>query len=246
MPPGNPSVQSTDSANEPQNTMVLVHGGGGCAREMAPFAEAIQPQMRCAGLNLLGHGGRPIPASYSIDEMADDLAESIVRAGLKGSFLFGYCAGALASLNLLTRHQNIVRGAILLAPRYRYDPAVLAHCLYLVSEERLTRPDFLRAKQYEEAQGPRWLEVARNNREMYARFSQQQPINEALLSRIDCPVMVIGPTKDPLTTHQEAIDLVNQIPRGALLTMHGSAHPVEALPFAQIAEQALRFCQRSI
>jgi pimeloyl-ACP methyl ester carboxylesterase len=227
------------------NVMLLVHGGGGNAQEMQPFANAFNPQMQCVGLNLLGHGGRPIPASHSLDEMADDLAENIIRAGLQGNFLFGYCAGALVVLNLLIRHRKIVQAAILLAPRYRYDPNVLAHYFYLQSEERLTRPDCARAKQYEAAQGPRWLEVARNNREMYASFGQRPPIDEALLQQIDCPVMVIGPTNDPTTTHAEAADLARHIPRSTLLTLHGSAHPVTALPIAQIAKQAQLFCQRA-
>ena len=242
MPQATPGHRPVETKGR-ENVIVLVHGGGGNAHEMQPFADAIQPRMECIGLTLIGHGGRPIPAGYTLDDMADDLAANIRRTGLKQPFLFGYCGGAIAVLNLLTRYHGIAKGAVLLGPRYRFDEDVIRHYTHLLSEDFLLRPGSLLAKGFEETQGPRWIEVARNQRRMFEALRERPAIDQSRLAAIDCPVMVIGPTDDPLTTFAEAQNLVRAIPRAELLKLNGPAHPPQLLPYPQIADHTVRFFQ---
>lgn len=235
-------TQGSPPAATKRDTMVLVHGGGGWAKEMLPIAEAIEPRMKCVGLNLLGHGGRPLPDGYSIDDMADDLAENIVSAGLNKPFVFAYCMGGLITLNLLTRHPGLFSAAILLAPRYRFSEEAIDHALYLITDERLARPDMPLTKSFKEAHGPLWKGVVANNRKLMDSFRRKPPVDESLFSSIECPVMVIGPTSDPLMTSEESRILAEQIPRSRLAVLQGSAHPLSMIPFDNVADAAVDFC----
>lgn len=222
--------------------LMLVHGAGGASHEMRFIAAVMRRHMNCLGMTLLGHGKRPIPDGYTMDEIADDLASSIRPADKKKPFIFGFCMGATATLNMLTRHHGLVQGAILLANRYRYDENAVNHRLHIISEERLARTETGLANAYQAAHGDAWPEVVKNNRRLYSNYLEQSPVDENRLAGIDCPVLIIGPNADPLTTPAEATDLARAIPRSRLMMINGSAHPLRQVPHKLIEFEVLRFC----
>ena len=228
------------------DTIALVHGGGSSAKEMLPLAMALKPYANSISFNTLGHGGRSIPDDgYTINDIADDLANKIIRADIGRPFVWGYCFGALVTLNMFARYPTIGKGAILLAPRFRYEGDALRHVQYIVSEERFSRPGSRRPGQYLSHHGPDWPKVALNQRRLFKGFETSVPVTPDMIRSIRCPVMVMGPTEDPLTTQEEAIDLVNLLPQSELVIIKGSAHPLTSAPLEKLANLAARFCHRA-
>ena len=227
------------------DTLVLVHGGGQRSQEMRPVAEAIGPHIKCTGVDLLGHGPEPIPTGpVSMDDMADDLAARISDAGLIKPFVLGYCWGGMATLNMLTRHPGVASGAILVGTRYRWDAEAIAYGLHLGSEERLSRPGNPLVERSRRIHGSRWLEVNAFDVRMLESFREKPPIDESLLSRVRCPVMMISSKEDWLAPLGDALDFARRLPMAKHIVLGGSLHPFTALPLEVIADRTVHFCSK--
>ena len=62
--------------------IVLLHGANSAAVEMEPLAEVLRAYGVVHAPNLVGHGGRDIPAALSLPEMAADAIGWMGRQGL--------------------------------------------------------------------------------------------------------------------------------------------------------------------
>lgn len=220
--------------------IILVHGGGGAVQDMAPFAEKIGDRMVARGFNLLGHGGRAIPEEYDVHDMADELAKNIVKSELTGSVIFGYCFGGTVVLNMISRYPGIVDGAALLAAPYLFEERTISHLEHIASREFIERNP-LRVRERLEKHGENWPELLAKNRIMYQKMREKPAVDLDLVSKINFPVLIMAPTADPVVRFEEGRDLSLKIANSKLVTMQGSAHPQEILPYTQIADHLCSF-----
>ena len=104
--------------------IVLLHYFGGSAREWDVVVDRITTQfpVHCLAVDLRGHGQSDAPdTGYSVDDMADDLADLIDHFGLTGApdrdfVLVGHSMGGKVALALATRRPTGLRSLVLLAP----------------------------------------------------------------------------------------------------------------------------------
>lgn len=81
--------------------LVLVHGFTGSRRDFAPRLPALATLGRTVAVDLRGHGGstRTGPAaSYTLEEVAEDLVAFLAAADLEGCDLLGHSMGGMAVL----------------------------------------------------------------------------------------------------------------------------------------------------
>ncbi|HEV2820438.1 MAG TPA: alpha/beta fold hydrolase [Solirubrobacteraceae bacterium] len=97
--------------------VVLVHDMAADARVWAPVAGRLEG--RVIAYDRRGYGGSGAPEAYStttVSEQAEDLAALMVRLDTAPALLAGEGFGALVVLDVLCRHRDAVRGAVLVDP----------------------------------------------------------------------------------------------------------------------------------
>ncbi len=99
--------------------VLLVHGWGLHGGIWGPFATSLEQTARVTRVDLPGHGRSDTPAGYTLDELADSLAELCPAPVIA----IGWSLGALAVLTLAHRHATRVRAMVLFGATPRFVSA---------------------------------------------------------------------------------------------------------------------------
>lgn len=221
-------------------SLVLLHGSNGAPAELGGFATALQPRFEVTAPNLLGHGGRPVPDGYTLEEMADDLLGMLAATG--PSYLLGYSLGGYLALYLARHHPDLVRGVIAVAAKHVFDTAGVGHVVYLSQPERLGRPGNPRRAQLEQAHGAdKWEQVARNTQSLWRAMGERPPLGDDDLRAIATPVLTVSGDLDSLVSLAEFRRLGDLLPNARTGLFAGSAHPIGQVPRVDVVREVNRF-----
>lgn len=109
-------------------TALLLHGLGATAAVWKPVEGALQEQgtMRWLAADLGGHGGSDWQSSYSVGQLAAQLAELIEQQPICELFIVGHSLGAYVGLALASGWFGIpVRGVLGIGPKISWPAADL-------------------------------------------------------------------------------------------------------------------------
>jgi pimeloyl-ACP methyl ester carboxylesterase len=197
------SYEVTGAGREP---IVLVHGFASdrisnwkATGWMQTLAEA---GYRVVALDCRGHGqsGKPHEReAYREDRMADDVIEVMTHADVPEAHLMGYSMGGMISLNLLRRHSERFRSAVIsgvgntaLTTRRPTDQQVVAEGLMAAHPEEITDP---RARAFRE-----FAEQGENDlRALAACMGRERArVDPAAFAGLEIPVLVVVGQGDEL------------------------------------------------
>lgn len=99
--------------------LLLVHGWAMNSAVMAPFAEELARDFRVLSLDLPGHGRSTAARPWTLDELADRIAERLPESVIAT----GWSLGGLLALRLAARHPQCVRRLTLMAASPRFVTA---------------------------------------------------------------------------------------------------------------------------
>jgi pimeloyl-ACP methyl ester carboxylesterase len=215
--------------------LVLLHGSNASGPEMEPLARLLRPHFDLRAPNLLGHGGRPVPDGYSLEEMSEDLVAWLDSERIGRCDLFGYSVGGYVALHAARRHPDRIRAFATLAAKYRFDESAVSHVVHLSQPARLARPEIGRKAEMERAHGSaNWEKVALNTCELFRRLGQRSPLEEEDLERINVPALIVSGDRDPLVPAAESRRLAELLPFARLALFPGPAHPLKQVPLDQV------------
>lgn len=216
--------------------IVLLHGANSAAAEMEPLAEVLRAYGVVHAPNLIGHGGRDIPADITIADMAVDVVGWMGRQGLARAVIVGYSLGATLALYLARHHARHVIGACGLAPKYVFDAQTVQHWIHLVQPERLGRAGNPRTAQLVRAHAPRdWVAVAEANRRHFEALGRSPPLSDDDLRAIDVPTLLVSSDRDPVVPWKEVLALGKLVPGARVAMFYGAAHPLTVVPVLAVA-----------
>lgn len=216
--------------------MILLHGSSSAGAEMAPLAEALRPYTETRSPNLLGHGGRPIPESFSVAEFVRDIVEYLDREAIERTFVTGYSSGGLLALYLARHYPQRVRGVCTLATKYVFDAKTVEHWTHLASPERYARPGNPRTPEMARIHAPQdWTRVPATNSRYYESLGRDPPLKDEDLRAIEAPVLVVSSNRDQIVPWEESVALAKLLPRSELAMFYGPAHPLAVVPVLPVA-----------
>jgi len=99
--------------------VLFIPGATGDAGHFTRVAELLADEFTVVTYDRRGNSRSPRPAGWtttSMDEQADDAARLLRALGLAPAAAFGTSGGAVILLNLLLRHSDVLRGAIVHEP----------------------------------------------------------------------------------------------------------------------------------
>lgn len=204
----------------PLNTVVMLHGFGGNAKQFRYQLQALSDTHRCIALDLRGHGRSDAPLSeYSVDEMIEDLERVLESLQVTESFvLIGHSFGGALAVTFAHRYPERVSKLILIATTDRYQlgwgarkllslptPVLDALVKPLVRGKISSTPAVL--KRYHKNSVVRW-----NGR--------------AMLRGLEMPVLVIRGDRDRVFPALRFDEVARLIPNAEEVNLGASAHMV--------------------
>lgn len=236
-------------------TFVLMHFLGGSHRTWGPTVPFLDREYLCVALNTPGFGDASGSSGYSVEQMADQVDETIRRLNLKHCILVGHSMTGKVAVVLAARTPEYLRGLVLVAPsppgpqpmsdedraHQRAYTATREEAEAFVDESSFHRlPDALREVAIADAQALN-LEAWRAWVDHGSREDWQQ--------RIGClpyPALLICGADDvqvPAAREQQQTTLTH-FPDSTLLTLPGAGHLMPLQTPQALAEPMLEFAHR--
>jgi pimeloyl-ACP methyl ester carboxylesterase len=208
-------------------TVLLIHGIASDALALAPLAEALAGTARAVAYDRRGYGASGAPEPYvatTVHEQAQDAAALLHALGNGPAVLAGVGFGALIALDLLKRHPELVRAAVLVdPPLFAFVPEATA----ALGAERALLSEALRAGGPEAAVAA-WLgedaepeALARARAAHRAFFADvagvtSWPVTRGELRALDVPVVVLVRPQAPAHVGAAAGALAGLLPAARL------------------------------
>jgi len=215
--------------------LVVLHGAMGSAATMRPLIDAIGQNAEVHALNLLGHGGRPVPKQLSIEHLAADVLAQLDGSSIGRAFVFGYSSGACLALYLARHVPRRFTGVITLAAKYRFDPATVSQWTRLADPARVSQ-DNRRADALARTHHPQdWRPIAEVNCRMFREWGRRPPLAAEAIAQIAIPALICSSDSDQLVSAEETSALGALIGSSRVVFFHGQSHPLSIVPIAAIA-----------
>jgi pimeloyl-ACP methyl ester carboxylesterase len=222
--------------------LVILHGVSGSAAEMAPLGVPLSAWFDVRTPNLLGHGGRPVPDGYTLEEMADDLVAWLDGEGIGPAYFLGYSLGGYLALYLARHHPDRVRAVAGIVVKHVFDETSVAHITYLADPERLARPGNPRKDELIAIHGERnWIQVTNNTARLFQGFGRRAPLSDADLQAIATPALLLSGDRDPLVPEGNSRALAKLLPNARLGLFPGPAHPLKVVPIGDVTRAIKSF-----
>jgi len=221
--------------------LILLHGAIGSADQMRPIGNEAEG-WRIHSINLPGHGGTPIPGSFSIEGFANYVEQYCNEQQLDKVSFIGYSMGGYVALSFALRFPARVERIITLATKFHWDEAIAAR------EVKMLQPAVIREKlprfadALEKRHAPQnWELLLHRTAGLLEALGRGEGLAAEDISQIEIPVLVMLGDSDKMVSIEETVDLYKRLPQGRLAILPGTPHPIESLPVEVFAALAFPF-----
>jgi 3-oxoadipate enol-lactonase len=224
--------------------LLLVHGFPLDRTVWADQLRELSPSRRVVAVDLPGRGKSPTGASsgWTVEDLADDLAETIEDLGVDQVDLTGLSMGGYVAFAFWRRHRELVRSLLLFdtkaeddgeeAKEGREKTAALAReegtgALYAGLESKLLAPDA--PAEVKERMRRIFESIPGESSAADALAMKNRPDSTGDLASIDVPTLVIRGEQDALMPLELVEKMASQIPDAKLVGIPGAGHlpPIE-------------------
>lgn len=221
----------------PRHRILLLHGGLGARDQMAPLAEALEPTLDPAALNLPGHGDTDLAGGgFDIQTMRARVVNELESWHLGRVAVFGYSMGGYVALEVARRRPDLISAVITFGTKFDWTPESAA------KEARSLDAGKIRAKvpyfadqleQRHTAMG--WEAVLSHTAALMNSLGSAPVLNPDKLREVHCPVRIMVGDKDGTVSVEESLAASRAMELGTLEVLPGVAHPFEKAPLERIA-----------
>jgi pimeloyl-ACP methyl ester carboxylesterase len=208
--------------------VVLVHGWGSTAQHNfgdTGWVEMLSSRFRVIAIDCRGHGRSARPHRedlYGRAQMASDVIRLLDHLGIARTLIMGYSMGASLVIELLMKHPNRLRAAVLGGIAYDdgiEDPALrsaISEALIAPSQDGIKDPVARAYRRFAESTGNDLFALAA------IISAPRQFIDPRELARIRVPTLiVVGENDDAIGPHDE---LPEMIPASRIVKLEGRDH----------------------
>lgn len=213
--------------------LVMLHGSRGTYQELLPLANALTPFCTPILTNLIGHGGREIPDTFSVRELAEDIVQQMDRHQVEKACFFGYSFGGYVALFLARHFPERICGVCTLATKVQFDAETVKFWTKLSNVDRIRN---LQAELMNQKHpGQNWDRLVDGLARLYIQLGSKPELRNDDWPMIKAPVLVMSADNDQLVPWEESLSLAYAVPRGHGFTFAGQAHPFSAIPTPLLA-----------
>lgn len=236
-------LASTVVAQGTTPPIVLLHSLALDQSVWAPLVSAIEDERMVITVDLRGHGKSPKDDSFSIEDIADDVAATMAHLDHDRAIIVGLSMGGCVAQAVATRHADLVTGLGLIDTTAWYGPDApqrWAERAIKAQEQGMTS---LSQFQIDRWFGDEFIKEHRNQAERLLKVFADNDIDSYVaachamgqfdareaIGSIMVPTIVIVGELDPATSPTHARDISSRIPGSVLHVIPGAKHltPVE-------------------
>ncbi|MBU3742743.1 MAG: alpha/beta fold hydrolase [Candidatus Kapabacteria bacterium] len=213
--------------------IIVVHGALGSRHQFEPLLQRLGNNAMF--VELPGHGSTSdVDAPWSIELFANVLAQAIDRIGAPAR-IFGYSMGGYIAMHLAMQRPHLVRRILTLGTKLWWSSDVALH------ETQRLQPDTILAKVPAYADdlmrrhgSDRWTTVLDKTAKLMTGLGEQPLLTPVSATSIPVPVRLCIGDRDRMVSVEETEVIARAIPRGELVVMPDTQHPIERVDIEQL------------
>ncbi|MDX2036223.1 MAG: alpha/beta fold hydrolase [Isosphaeraceae bacterium] len=238
-----------DDLGDPQApALVLLHGLALDGSMWSEIASGLAERCRLILPDLRGQGRAQVPTSgYEIDDLADDVVETLDDLGIDRCVLGGLSMGGYVALSIAVRRPDRLRGLLLLQTRAGAHTPAAAEARRATADaiersgDLRDFADSLTSKLFAESTYTAQPALVQRVRDAIGRTDPSglartlrglasRPDRTSALPSIDVPTLVVAGIDDRIVPLEEARELAARIPGAGLVEIDRAGHlsPLEA------------------
>ena len=208
--------------------LILIHGALGAQSQLEPLLPLLG-DARAHAIELEGHGSTPSAADYDMRRFVANVRDFMTTERIGRAALFGYSMGGYVALLLAAEHPEMVTSVATLATKLAWTPEVAARETRRLDPTtiRAKVPAFARELEERHAGAGGWELVLSRTAALMTGLGARPPVDEALLGRIGCPVLLMVGDSDAVVTVDETAAAARAIPGGRHVVLPTTPHPFE-------------------
>lgn len=216
----------------------MIHGALGAASQLAPLRSALGAEHGVHLVELEGHGETVATgASYAMPRFVGNVRDFIAATRLGRPAIFGYSMGGYVALQLAAESPELVAAVTTLGTKLAWTPDVAARETGRLDPATIrTRvPKFADQLSARHAQAGGWESVLAKTASLMTELGQRPPVDAALLGRISQPVRLMVGDRDAVVSIDETAAAAKALPRGELVVLPNTPHPIEQVRVSLLA-----------
>lgn len=194
---------------------------------LEPLAARLQAaDMPVRTLNFPGHGGQPLPESFSMSAFIQAVEE--YTANWMPFKVFGYSMGGYVALLLAAMHPLRVEAVATLGTKFDWTPESAAKETARLNPKLMLEkiPAFVQLLSTRHG-ADKWETVVNHTAGLLTGLGGAPDLHSALLAQIGCPAFIGRGSLDTGVTRKESIAAANTIPHGQYVELPDVKHPLE-------------------
>ncbi len=210
--------------------LLLLHGAIGSKKQLDVLVERLAGDYKIHRFDFPGHGENANQSSqFSIHNFVNYIHNYILENNLVKPSVFGYSMGGFVALTLEVKEQ--VFGDIMtLNTKYQWDRETANR------EKKMFIPEVIEQKVPHFADKLKlvhgeenWARLLEYHRNMMDDISENTPLPDYLLKRINSRVLISRSANDEMVTRQESENVVNLINNSVYFEIANSRHAIEQI-----------------
>lgn len=217
------------SENKP--TLLLLPGLlGAISSQWRPFLKPLTEQFRLLLVDLRGHGRSQNNApALNVTQMTEDLSGLLDHLKIERLHVAGYSLGGYLGLMLALNQPRRIATLLMHATKFYWTPEAVAQMQQQLDPDIMAQKVPTYADQLVKEHGGRqWRTLVRQASELTANLAANG-LAERQLKNLQLPVLVSVGDRDELVLLPEAFRLSRALPKGELLVLPNTRHPLQTV-----------------
>ena len=216
--------------------LLLLHGAIGSSQQLEKLRTELQGQYDVHTLNFSGHGGLPMPISFSIESFAEDILLFLDTNQIPVTAVFGYSMGGYAAMYLARKHPERISKLITLATKFHWDKPTAEKEVKMLNPSRIEEKLPAFAELLKQRHRPEdWKQVLQKTASLLTEMGKNNPLKLPDYASIQIPVKLMLGDRDKMVSLEETLQVFRTLPNAQLAVIPATQHPVEAVNTARLA-----------
>jgi len=222
--------------------LLILHGAIGSKKQFEGISETLKNSFTVHSINFSGHGGEPMPASFSIETFANDVLNYLSKNNITTINIFGYSMGGYVALYLAKHFPKKVNKIFTLATKFNWTNEIAAKEIKMLNAEKISQKIPAFAKLLQERHQPNdWKLVLHNTSNMMVEMGKKNPLTIEEYENIKTPVLIGIGDKDEMVTLEETIAIYRKLPNANLIVLPHTPHPIEKVNIKRLYPFMINF-----
>ena len=198
--------------------------------------ELLKDQFNLYSYNFSGHGGKPVPPQFSIQNFEEELIQYLDAHALTSVSIFGYSMGGYIALQAAKNHPGRISRIMTLGTMLKWNPEIAANEVKMLNPEIIETKVPRFAEQLKQTHAPEdWKLIMQRIVDMMIGMGNGNAMTTEDFEKINIPVMVGLGSLDQMVKKEDALEMVEHLPKGEFRLFEGWKHPIEGVDVGELA-----------